>query len=87
MRLRGGSVVTGLSVSVKVTNVVTGSTLLSTTAMTEITPGVYVYNWSHGQSLFTECVATYVVGGSSYLENFTIDEALDKEESLAARAT
>jgi len=55
--------------------------------MTEITPGVNVYNWSAGLTTFTECVAFYTVGGLVYAENFTIDEALDKQESLASRAS
>ncbi len=86
MRVRGGAIVTGLTVTVRVVNVLTGVALLSTTAMTEVTPGVYSYSWSHGQVSFTECSAIYVVGASSYIENFTIDESLDKEESLAGRA-
>lgn len=87
MRVRSGALVTGLTVTVKVLNVITGATLLSTTSMSEVTPGVYAFNWSHSQNIFTECAAIYVVAGSSYVENFTIDEALDKEESLAGKAT
>lgn len=86
LRIRSGALVAGLTVTVKVVNCVTGATLLTSTTMTEITPGVYVYNWTHGLSVFTECVALYTVGALVYAENFQVDESLDKEESLAARA-
>jgi hypothetical protein len=87
VRIRNGVLTTGLTVTVKVLNVLTGSTILAITTMTEITPGVYSYNWVHSITSFTECVAVYVAGGLSYVENFTIDESLDKQESLAGRAT
>ena len=87
VRIRGGALVTGLTLTAKVLNVLTGTTLLSTTTMSEVTPGVYAYNWAHSQTTFTECVAIYSTSGSSFVEYFTIDESLDKEQSLAARAT
>lgn len=87
VRIRSGALVTGLTVSVKVTNAVTGATLLSTTAMSEVTPGFYAYTWTHGLTLFTECTAVYSVGGLVYAETFQVDEALDKEEQLSGRAT
>jgi hypothetical protein len=87
MRVRLGVVQTGLTVTVKVINVLTGATLLSTITMTEITPGVYSYNWNHSLTALTECVALFTTGGLVYAENFTVDEFLDKQESLASRAT
>ncbi len=87
VRIRLGALVTGLTVTVKVLNALTGSTLFATTTMTEITPGVYSYNWVHSLTVFTECVAIYTVSGLVYAENFQVDEFLDKQESLAGRAT
>ena len=70
----------------KVVNVLTGATLLATTSMTEVTPGINSYNWVHGLTSLTECMAFFTTGGLTYAENFTVDESLDKQESLAARA-
>ena len=87
VRIRLGVIQTGLTVTVRIVNVLTGATLLSTTTMTEITPGVNSYNWVHSLTALTECVALYTTGGLVYAENFTVDEFLDKQESLASRAT
>ena len=87
VRVRSGALVSGLTVTVKVLNALTGSTLLATTTMTEITSGVYSYSWAHTLTAFTDCVAIYSASGLIYAENFQVDEALDKEESLAGHAT
>lgn len=87
MRVRNGALVTGLTVTVQVLNVITGTTLLSTTTMSEVVTGVYSFNWNHTLTAFTSCVALYTVGGFVYPENFQVDESLDKEESLSGNAT
>jgi energy-coupling factor transporter transmembrane protein EcfT len=87
MRIKTGAPVTGLSVTVKVINVRTGSTLLATTSLTEITTGVYEYVWTHGQTATTECIAEYVVADVTYAENFTIAANLDIIEAHVGRAT
>ena len=85
IRMRGGALVTGLSVTVKVINVITGATLLATTSLSEVTPGVYSYNWNHTLTAFTECVAIYTVGTNNYTENFSVDESTDINERINAK--
>lgn len=59
-----GTLVSGLTVSVTVTNAKTGATLLATTAMPEVgTTGNYTYNWTHGITTPTECLVTYSITG------------------------
>ena len=76
-RIVGGAIATGLTVTVVVKNAVTGSTLLSSTSCTEAIAGsgIYTYNWSHGLSQPTTCVATYTVGGKNYSESFLIQDS------------
>ena len=71
-RIRNNALVTGLSVTVVVKNALTGATLLSSTALTEVTPGYYAFNWNHSLTAETDCVATYTVGGTNYLDPFRV---------------
>lgn len=83
--MRGGALVIGLAVTVKVINVLTGATLLATTSLSEVTPGVYSYNWVHGLTGFTEAVAIYTVGTNNYTENFSVDESTEINERINSK--
>lgn len=69
-RVRAGGTVTGLTVTVSVQNVKTGATLLASTAVPEVgsATGIYTYNWTHGITVDTQCLVTFLVGGSKYVE-------------------
>ena len=79
--------VSGLSVSVVVKNAITQSVLLASTACPEVgTTGVYVYNWTHGLTVTTKCIAVYTVGSNVYEEFFIIDDTVDKHvDNLSGR--
>lgn len=86
-RVRNGVPVTGLSVTVSVANASTGVSLLASTTLTEVTPGLYSYVWVPGISVQTECVVTYSTGGLQFKENITIDDAIRQLLSEAGRVT
>jgi len=72
-RVRAGSVISGLSVTVDVKNAKTGAVLLSSTSAPEVgSTGIYTYNWTHGLTQDTECLVTYTVDGSKYVEYILI---------------
>lgn len=83
MRILNGSPQSGLSITVAVKDVLSGSTLLSTTSLVE-TPGGsgnYVYTWNHGIDTTRQCQAIYTVSGSVFVEPFTIDGTDNQIES------
>ena len=86
-RVRYGVPVTGLSVTVSVVSAATGATLLATTTLTEVTPGLYSYVWVPGISVQTECIATYTTGGVQFKETITIDDAIKQLLSETGRVT
>lgn len=63
---------TGQTVSVKVVDAKTGATLLSSTTMTEVVSGQYVYTWNSGITQFTNCLATYTILSKQVDEFFQI---------------
>lgn len=73
-RLFGGTLITGLTVSVMVFNKRTNATLLPTTACTESPSGsgLYLYMWTHGLTQDTICQVVYTVSGKKYLEDIFI---------------
>lgn len=85
VRVRNGVPVTGLSVTVAINSAVTGNSLLATTTLNEVTPGLYVFTWSPGITVQTECIATYTSGGAQFKETFTIDDAIKQLLSEAGR--
>jgi hypothetical protein len=86
-RIRNGAVVTGLTVTVTVQNALTGATLLASTALTEVTPGLYSYNWVAGITTQTECIATYSTSGGIFKEAFTIDDEIKQLLAEAGRTS
>lgn len=86
-RIKNGAAVTGLSVTVTVQNVVTGATLLASTALVEVSPGLYSYNWVTGISTQTECVTTFTTGGAVFKEVFTVDDTIKQLLSENGRST
>jgi hypothetical protein len=84
-RLVGGTPQTGLSVTVKVLNRQTGATLLAETAMTEVTPGLYVYVWANASTVKRHCLAIYSTQSKQYDERFTIDDLMDKVDQSDGR--
>ena len=87
VRIKNGLAITGLSVTVSVQATLTGATLLSTTTLTEVTAGLYVYNWNHGILSTTECVATYTVSGLVFKEFFAIDDTIKQVQQEEGRAS
>jgi len=69
-QIRSNAKVTGLTVTVTVTNAKTNAVLLASTNAPEISTGagVYTYNWSHGLKFDTECLITYTAGALNYFE-------------------
>lgn len=73
LRIKGGALVEGLSVTVKVINVSTGTFLLGETPLIEVSPGVYTYLWTPQVNQFLQCAEIYTVNGREFANQFTID--------------
>lgn len=86
-RVRNGVPVTGLTVTVSVSNAATGASLLALTSLTEVTPGLYSYVWTPGISTQTECISTYTTGGLQFKETLTIDDTIKQLLLEAGRVT
>lgn len=73
-RVRAGTIVSGLTVTVVVKNAATGATLLSSHSVPEVLAGsgIYSYSWAHGLSADTECLVTFTVGSQIYSEHLFI---------------
>jgi hypothetical protein len=84
VRIRNGSKVTGLTVTVTVVNVKTGATILASTNVPEVGAGsgLYSYTWTHGQTQETDCLVTYTVAGFAYCEFLTVSD-----DDVVGRAT
>jgi hypothetical protein len=69
-RIRNWQKVSGLTVTVAVTNTKTNATLLASRALPETATGSgeYFYSWTHGLVQDTQCTVTYTVNGQNYLE-------------------
>ena len=80
-RVTNGAEVTGLSVKVKVLNAKTGATLLGSTSMIEVVPGMYEYTWDSGITQATECKAIYSESGNTWVEYFDIEDENDVVEA------
>lgn len=76
-RVRNNALSTGLTVTAVVTNAVTNAVLLASTSLPEIAvgAGIYNYNWAHGLNVNTECLITYTVGTSKYMEYILISDS------------
>jgi len=89
-RVLNGASVTGLTVKVVVQNLSSGAVLLASATLLEITPGLYVYNWTHLITTQTECIATYTVGTTStsvFKEYFSIDDTIKQIQQEEGRAS
>lgn len=73
LRIRGNTLVAGLSPTVRVLNASDGLELLNETPLSEVTPGVYVYSWAAEVSVFTQCIEIYRVGQQEFANQFIID--------------
>lgn len=69
-RIRNNALITGLTVTVVVTNAKTNAVLLASTSCPEIAvgAGIYTFNWSHGQNSDTECLVSFTVGTQKFNE-------------------
>lgn len=83
-RVRNSALVTGLTVTVVVTNATTNAVLLASTSMPEVAvgAGVYTYSWVHGVRQDTICLVTYTIGTSKYYEQILISN-----DAAGGRAT
>lgn len=72
-RVRNNALVSGLTVTVVVKSAKTGTVLLASTSVPELgVSGIYTYNWTHGLTADTECIAVYTVGTLIYTEYFLV---------------
>ena len=85
-KISAGNPVAGLTVTVTVVDALTGTVLLSSTAMTEVSSGLYSYQWSSGVQTQMQCLATYFDGSSYYDEFFEVEDVQSGFESLEGRA-
>lgn len=76
---------TGLSVSVTVRRLPSGSAVLTSQALTEVVPGLYTYDWS-GSASPGSFIATYTEGGRTYDEFFDIEDLESNLDSSDGRA-
>ena len=70
-KILNGSPLTGLAITVTVYDAGSNSILLASTALTEVSPGVYIYNWA-GVTVFTNCRAVYTENSNQWDDFFTI---------------
>lgn len=73
-RVNLNTIVTGLTVTVVVKSADTGATLLASTSVPEVLAGsgIYTYEWVHGLTVDTPCIAIYTAGGIILEEFFLI---------------
>lgn len=74
IRNRNGNLISGLSVRVRVLNALSGSLLLPSMPLTEVTPGIYSLMWWNQITSLTECVEIYTVAGKDYPGSFTVGD-------------
>lgn len=86
IKIDEGSSISGLSPTVKVQNEKTGDTLLTETALTEVSTGLYSLTWTHGRTTQTFCVATYTDGSQEFKDYFVIDDLAERIDAVDGRA-
>lgn len=73
-RMLNGAPVSGLTVTVVVKDATTGTVIRSSVSCPEVvaSSGIYTYNWSHGLTQPTSCLAIYTVNGKQFSEAFEV---------------
>lgn len=87
----GGLLAATLTIKVVVYNVATGATLLASTTVPASAgnTGIYVYQWTHGLTVKTYCLAVYTITGllsATYSDYFTIDNSTGVELTESGKA-